>query len=265
MKRHIRIDLEYDGTGFCGWQDQAFGRTIERTLREAIQRLLGHPATVYGSGRTDAGVHAEGQVASFHTDRPIPVENVPAALNGVLPPDISVLAAREVPDDWSARHDAVERHYRYVLFTRKERSAVHCRRAVHFPQSLDLEAMSEGAALLVGKHDFESFRSAECSATHAIRTIHRLDLSRNGDFVTFAIIGNAFLRHQVRIMAGTLLEVGTGRRSAGEIGAILHARDRTRAGKTAPAHGLTLVRVLFPEDIRHADDEQGASGRNGMP
>lgn len=251
--RNIRIDLEYDGTDFAGWQIQPGCRSVEGTLKDALERLLGHPVTVHGSGRTDAGVHAENQVANFLTDRPIPADAIPVALNAILPPDVAVFRAGEVPEKWSARRDATEREYRYTLHRRRERSALAGRWAWHFPYPLDDAAMRDAIAHFVGRHNFDAFRSSQCDAEHAVRTMKAAWIDGEGDWLHFHFRAHAYLRHQVRIMVGTLLEVGRGRIRPDDIAAILASGDRTRAGNTVPAQGLTLVRVRY--ESRMMNDE----------
>ncbi len=253
-KRNIRIDIEYDGTGYAGWQIQPDGPSVEGTLKDALERLLGHTVTVYGSGRTDAGVHAEGQVANFFTDRAIPLEAIPTALNAILPVDVSIIQALEVPLEWNARHDALEREYRYTLHRHPVRSALLGRRALHYPYPLDVEAMREAIAHLVGRHDFEAFRSSQCEAEHAVRTMKAAWIDGEGGWLHFHFRAHAFLRHQVRIMVGTLLEVGRGRMKPEDIKALLASGDRTKAGETVPSQGLTLVSVKYEERGAKSED-----------
>ena len=245
-ERTIRIVIEYDGSALVGWQRQRNGPSVQQHLEEMIARMVSHPVRVTGASRTDAGVHARGQVAAFRTVARIPVDGLRRGLNALLPPAIAVTSAQEVAADFHPRFHAVGKHYRYTLLARPDRVPLLRSTAWHRPRPLDLEAMSAGAAPLIGEHDFAAFRAAGCSARTTTRRIDRIDLRREGELVVIDVRGNAFLRNMVRIIAGTLVEVGEGRRQASEIAEILTSRDRTRAGQTAPAHGLTLMSVQYP-------------------
>ena len=252
MSRHLRIVVEYDGTGLAGWQRQDNGPSVQQHLEEALARMLDHPVTVTGASRTDAGVHARGQVASFRTERTIPVDGLRKGLNASLPPAIAIVDAAEVDDDFHPRFSATGKHYRYTLWVRRDRSPRWHHRAWHRPRGLDLDRMRAAAAALIGEHDFASFRAAGCAAKTTRRRIDAIDLAAPGpDRVTIDVRGNAFLRHMVRVVAGTLVEVGEGRREVAEVAEILAARDRTRAGQTAPAHGLELMEVFYGPRARH--------------
>lgn len=238
------ITLSWDGRGFHGWQRQPQGPTIQQAVEEALSRVLGGaPVRVTASGRTDAGVHALAQVASFQTA----VERSPTAirrgLNANLPSQVACLGASLAPAGFYARTWSVRKLYRYRILDRE----VHCphRRgqAWHRRRRLDLDAMSSAAEALVGTHDFSSFRASGCTAAHPVRCLESASIQRQGDEVHLEFIGNGFLRHQVRIMTGTLVHVGYGRWSPSELVGILHATDRTTAGPTAPPHGLWLVWV----------------------
>ena len=246
--RHLRLVVEYDGTHLCGWQRQATGPTVQGHLEDALARLLQHPVRVTGASRTDAGVHARGQVACFQTERPIPVHGVRRGLNSMLPPEIAVADAAEVPADFHPRFSATGKHYRYLVWTRAERSPRWRDRAWHHPGALALDAMRQAAAHLLGEHDFGAFRAAGCTARHAVRRLDAIDLGERPDdpgLVVVDVRGNAFLRNMVRILVGTLVEVGAGRRPAGQVAEILGSRDRTRAGITAPPGGLELIAVSY--------------------
>jgi len=249
--RHIRLVVEYDGTGLCGWQRQANGPTVQGHLEDALARLLAHEVSVVGASRTDAGVHASGQVASFRTERAIPLHGVRRGLNSMLPPAIAIAEAAEAPDDFHPRFSATGKHYRYLLLTRADRSPRWRARAWHRQGPLDLAAMRDAAAPLIGEHDFAAFRAAGCTALRTVRRIEQIEISelpdeRWGDpLVAIDVRGNAFLRNMVRIVVGTLVEVGRGVRPAGQVAEILASKDRTQAGLTAPAHGLELVSVRY--------------------
>ncbi|HET7501905.1 MAG TPA: tRNA pseudouridine(38-40) synthase TruA [Kofleriaceae bacterium] len=258
--RHIRLIVEYDGTDLCGWQRQANGPTVQGHLEDALGKLLAHEVAVTGASRTDAGVHASGQVASFRTGRAIPLHGVVRGLNSLLPAAIAIAAADEVGDDFHPRFSATGKHYRYLVFTRPERSPRWRDRAWHLrgaavpvgPQGsgvrLDLDAMREAAGALVGEHDFAAFRAAGCTAHTTVRHIEGVAIGPvpgEPALVAIDVRGNAFLRNMVRICVGTLVEVGQGRRPVGQVAEILASRDRTRAGITAPPGGLELVSVRY--------------------
>jgi tRNA pseudouridine38-40 synthase len=246
--RHIRLVVEYDGTSLCGWQRQANGPTVQAHLEDALARMLQHEVKVAGASRTDAGVHARGQVASFHTDRTIPVYGIRRGLNSLLPDTIAVRDASEVPADveFHPRHSATGKHYRYTVYLAAERSPRWRDRAWHHPEPLDVERMRAGARELLGEHDFAAFRAAGCTAKTTLRRIDEIAIAPQGDAVlAIDVRGNAFLRNMVRILAGTLVEVGEGRREPAQVAEILASKDRTRAGITAPAHGLELMEVRY--------------------
>jgi tRNA pseudouridine38-40 synthase len=245
LVRHIRLVVEYDGTSLCGWQRQANGPTVQEHIESALQALLQHEVTIAGASRTDAGVHARGQVASFRTEKPIPLHGIRRGLNSLLPDSIAITEAIEVADDFHPRFSATGKHYRYTILVRPDRAPRWHHRAWHHPDPLDLEAMREGAVWLLGEHDFAAFRAAGCTAKTTIRRIDSIDIEPASDRVVVDIRGNAFLRMMVRIVVGTLSEVGTGRRLASQVAEILASKDRTKAGITAPAHGLELMAVRY--------------------
>ena len=244
--RHIRLVVEYDGTQLCGWQRQANGPTVQGHLEEALGKLLAHEAAVTGASRTDAGVHARGQVASFRTARTIPLHGIRRGLNSLLPRQIAVRDAAEVPDDFHPRFSATGKHYRYTILARPDRSPRWRDRAWHHPEPLSIEAMAAAAAPLLGEHDFAAFRAAGCTAATTTRRLDAIELSApDPERLVLDVRGNAFLRNMVRILVGTLAEVGAGRRHPGQVAEILASRDRTRAGITAPPHGLELMEVRY--------------------
>lgn len=243
--RHIRLVVEYDGTSLCGWQRQSNGPTVQGHLEAALAQLLQHAVTVTGASRTDAGVHARGQVASFRTERTIPLHGVRRGLNSLLPEAIAIREATEVGDDFHPRFSATGKHYRYTVLARPDRSPRWRDRAWHVPEPLALDATREAAALLLGEHDFAAFRAAGCTANTTIRRIDTIDVVAGDELLTLEVRGNAFLRNMVRIVAGTLVEVGRGRLTPAQVREILESRDRTRAGITAPAHGLELIEVRY--------------------
>lgn len=242
----IRLVVEYDGTDLCGWQRQANGPTVQQHLEDALAAMLDHPVRVTGASRTDAGVHARGQVATFETERTIPFHGIRRGVNARLPPSIAVVGADLAPDDFHPRHSATGKRYRYTVLARQDRSPRWHRRAWHRPRKIDVDAMAEAARAFLGTHDFAAFRAADCDAP---TTTRRMDLvgvtCPEPGILTLDVHGTAFLRNMVRIMAGTLVEVGEGRLQAAEVTEILASRDRTRAGQTAPPHGLELMEVLY--------------------
>jgi len=259
----FRLTLEYDGAAFQGWQAQAGEvRTVQGVLEAAIARVSGERVRVQGSGRTDAGVHAEGQAASVRLATALPPERLQRALNGVLPPDLAVRDLRVAPAGFDARRSARSKLYRYALWNGPVRSPLRAARAFCLPQRLDVEAMREAARALVGTHDFRSFQAAGSSVATTVRTLLRLEIrGAPGRALALDFEGTGFLRHMVRNLVGTLVEVGTGQRAAGQMPALLAARDRSRAGRTAPAHGLTLLRVRYEGD----PEESGPQGADSDP
>lgn len=244
--RHIRLVVEYDGSQLHGWQRQHGQATVQQHLEEALAKLLTHDAPVIGASRTDAGVHARGQIASFRTDRPIPLHGIRRGLNTMLPESIAIRDAAEVPDDFHPRFSATGKHYRYTILVRPDRSPRWRDRAWHHPDPLAVHLMHDAARALVGQHDFSAFRSAGCSARTTVRRVDSITLTRlHPHLLEIDIRGNAFLRQMVRIMVGTLSEVGTGRLTVGQVAEILASKDRTTAGVTAPPQGLELLEVRY--------------------
>ena len=243
---NIKVVLEYDGSRFAGWQQQARGRTVEAELKRALRELTGKAHVVYAAGRTDAGAHAEGQVASFNFQGRIAPERLAPALNARLPEDVAVLSAEVAPDTFHARYSARWRRYRYRYLDRAARPALHRDRCWHVRGgALDVNSMSAAATALVGKHDWTSFCSATEPARDRVRRMRSATVARRGDFVELELVAEGFLRGLVRSLAGALAEVGLGRRPPEWVGEVLEARDRRRAPKTAPAGGLTLMEVVY--------------------
>ena len=241
----IRIDIEYDGTRFNGWQRQNNAHTVQGRLEEAIRALTGAETDVHGSGRTDAGVHALRQTAHFDTDSRIPPERFAYALNFHLPPDIRIVRSVEVPDSFHARFSATGKTYRYTFRNAAHRSALYRSMCAHEIAPLDETRMQEAASHLIGTHDFASFCAHSGSGKNTVRTITEVTVERHGQYVTVEVTGNGFLHNMVRIIAGTLAAVGRGDIAPKEIPRILDARDRRAAGPTAPAEGLMLVEVHY--------------------
>ncbi len=245
----FRLDLCYDGTDFCGWQIQKNQRSVQGVLLEAIRSVVQQDISLHVAGRTDAGVHAEHQVAQFQAETRLSCDDLFRALNASLPEDVAVTRVREVPENWDARRDASRRTYRYSILNFPHKDPLLRRTTYWVSQPLDTEAMKEAAQTFVGEHDFSSFRSLHCDADNPVRRITRVALLRNGRKIDFWVEGYAFLRHMVRTMAGTLIEVGRGKIPPCDVRAILESRDRTAAGPTAPAHGLTLVRITYHGEL----------------
>jgi len=242
---NIKVVLEYDGSGFAGWQQQAHGRTVEAELKRALRAITGQDHKVYAAGRTDAGAHAEGQVVSFQTDGRISPRRLVAALNAKLPADVAVLSAEEVPDTFHARYSARWRRYRYRYLDRPSRPALERGRCWQVRGPLDVDAMSRAAEALVGKHDWTSYCSASEPADARVREMRSARVTRYGDVVELELVAEGFLRGLARSIAGALAEVGRGRRPPEWVGEVLGARDRRKAAKTAPAGGLTLMEVIY--------------------
>ena len=250
--------VEYDGAGFVGWQRQATGVSVQGVLEAAAAHLAptpipGGPITVapitVAAGRTDAGVHAAGQVVQLTLDRDLAPERLREALNFHLKPHpVVVLRVAPAPPGWSARFSALRRTYRYVILNRRARPALDAGRVWHVPAPLDATAMADGARLLLGRHDFTSFRASACQANSPLRTLDRLDVARDGERIVIAAAARSFLHHQVRNMVGSLRLVGSGQWPPSRMAAALAARDRAAAGPTAPAAGLCLMEVGYNED-----------------
>lgn len=245
MMRRIKLVVAYDGTNYCGWQVQPNGITIEEVLNRELGRLLGEKITVTGASRTDSGVHSLGNVAVFDTDTRIPAEKISFALNQSLPADIAVQESCEVPSDWHPRRCQSKKTYEYRILNRKFPLPTRRLDTYFYHYDLNEERMCAAARHLIGTHDFKSFCSVNTAAADTVRTIYDCDVTRDGDIVTIRVSGSGFLYHMVRIIAGTLVEVGTGRREPEEIDAILRARNREAAGPTAPAHGLTMLGIEY--------------------
>jgi tRNA pseudouridine38-40 synthase len=249
--RNLKLKLSYDGSDFSGWQVQPDASTIQGTLASAIGRLTGENVLPQGSGRTDAGVHALAQVATFSTTSPIPVENFLKALNDILPPSIRILEVKEVPGDFHARKSARAKTYRYRICRAAICSPFLARYVWHFPYPLDENAMSYAAAAIVGEHDFTSFaavdpeRGQENHEVSNVRTIFSSCFERQNDEFVYTVRGSGFLHHMVRNLVGTLILVGKGTLQSHDIASILAARNRSAAGATAPASGLFLVSVEY--------------------
>jgi tRNA pseudouridine38-40 synthase len=241
-----RLTLEYDGTPFVGWQVQALGRSVQGALTQAIHKFCGETVQIKGAGRTDAGVHALGQVAHFDLEREWPPDTVRSAVNFHLKPDpIVVLDCARAAPDFDARFSATARHYRYRILARPAPPALDRDRVWWVPQPLSPTAMREAASTLVGRHDFTTFRAAGCQARSPVKTLDRLEVGTSGHEIVVEASARSFLHNQVRSMVGSLKLVGEGKWSPADLAAALAAADRARCGPVAPARGLTLVRVDY--------------------
>jgi tRNA pseudouridine38-40 synthase len=245
MNRYKSI-IAYDGSGFSGYQIQPNGRTIQGELEAALKKLhKGTNVKVTASGRTDAGVHAMGQVIHFDSPLEIPDDKWPTALNGLLPNDISLQKTEKVPPEFHARFSAAGKEYRYKMYTSAYRSPFKHLYECHYPYVLDLEAIEAAIQPLIGTHDFTSFCSAKTEVVDKVRTIHSIQFNQKNEEMEFIFKGNGFLYNMVRILMGTLLDVGTGKKAASDMKGILAQKNRIYAGKTAPAEGLYLWKVYY--------------------
>lgn len=246
--RRITLGVEYDGSRFCGWQMQSHGtRTVQHEIEQAISAVADHPVQVVCAGRTDSGVHATGQVVHFDAHANRKTRAWIMGVNTHLPDDVCVHWAQQVDDDFSARFSAVMRSYRYVIQRRMAKPALYSRRVTWVYNDLNTDAMYESAQALLGENDFSSFRSSACQSRHAMRFIESIKVTTESSFVYIDIRANAFLHHMVRNIVGSLLKVGTGEQSVSWLGELLALKDRTQAGPTAPAEGLYLVAVQYPD------------------
>jgi tRNA pseudouridine38-40 synthase len=250
LKRYA-VTLEYDGTAFSGWQLQENAPTVQAALEAAVEKRFHEKRRAGGASRTDTGVHARGQVAVFDLAHPIPVAQIPAALNSALPPTVRVLKAKQVPLRWDPRQQSTQKTYAYIIFNRAIYSPLQHGRAWQIQAPLDIKIMQRAARYLVGKHDFSAFRASGCTAKHPIRTVKQLTLvRRRGPAITVRITADAFLYHMVRNIVGTLVHVGLGKMTAEHVKRVLASRRRALAGPTAPAEGLYLETIRFGRKTR---------------
>ena len=242
-----RLTIEYDGRPFMGWQRQDHGPSVQQSLEEAIFRMTGELAAVHAAGRTDAGVHALAMAAHVEVEKGVTEHRLREGLNALVRPDpISVISVERVSDDWHARFSCVGRKYLYRILNRRGPPALDRGRVWHVAVPLDAEAMAEGAAMLVGRHDFTTFRSVQCQSESPVKTLDGLDVRRVGEEVHIEAAARSFLHHQVRSMVGCLALVGRGQWQPGDIRRALEARDRAELGFNAPAEGLYFVEALYP-------------------
>ena len=245
MMKRIKLTVAYDGTDYCGWQVQPNGMTVEEILNRELSALTGEEVKVIGASRTDAGVHAEGNVAVFDTETGIPAERIAYALNCRLPEDIVAVKSEEVPGDWHPRYQCSVKTYEYRILNREMPDPVCRRSTVHISYPLNLGDMRTAAGYLKGEHDFKSFCSPHTEVKDTVRTVHSLEVEKEGDIITVRISGNGFLYNMVRIIVGTLINVGRGACPPEKVKEILVARDRRKAAATAPAKGLVLKYIRY--------------------
>jgi len=241
----IKLIIEYDGAAFCGWQIQDGVRTVQQVIEAALERQLGAPVRIHPSGRTDSGVHARGMVAHFDSPLNLPPRAYRDGLNRLLPHDVAILSAEPVNSEFHARFSAAGKWYRYSIWNHPIRSPLQHRRVWHLKGGLDLESMRQAAALLVGEHDFAAFRAASCEAKTTVRELFGLELRRKAQLLQIDVRGSGFLQNMVRIIAGTLVEIGQGKRSLATVSELLVSGERSGAGVTAPGAGLCLMEVYY--------------------
>jgi len=245
----IALGIEYNGTPFSGWQIQEDSHTIQGCLEEALTTVADHPIRIICAGRTDAGVHAMGQVVHFDSDAGRDTYAWIAGTNANLPKEISVLWAQPVSDEFHARYSALNRCYRYVIFNRKVRPSILASRVAWEYRELEETRMVDAARYLVGQHDFTSYRDSACQAKSPVRDVMKLEVMRHGQFIFIEVVANAFLHHMVRNIAGVLMEIGAGKKEPRWAKQVLEAKDRTLGGVNAPPDGLYLMNVAYPEEF----------------
>ena len=245
----IALGVEYDGSAFSGWQAQAHARGVQSVVEEALSAVADHAVAVVAAGRTDAGVHAAMQVVHFDSVARRSERGWVLGATTNLPPQVSALWAREVPQAFHARYSAIARRYRYLILNRPARPALAAGRVCWVRDALDAPRMQTGAQHLIGEHDFSSFRAAECQARTPMRRVHEITVERRGDLIVLSVLANAFLHHMVRNIAGVLIAIGSGKRPPDWAGEVLAARDRTRGGVTAAASGLYLAGVRYADSL----------------
>ncbi len=242
---NIKLIIQYDGTNYCGWQKQPNGISIQEKIEDAIYSVTGEIVDLIGSGRTDRGVHAIGQVANFKTNSTIPPNRFKYALNSKLPEDISIVHSELVAYDFHSRYDAKGKIYRYTIYNGEIRNPIYNRYAYHVPIKMDFTAMDKGKDYFLGTHDFKAFMASKSSVKSTVRTIKSISLDKREDLIYLTIEGNGFLYNMVRIIVGTLVEVGLGKLHWQDIPYAIESKDRKRAGHTAPAKGLCLEKVYY--------------------
>lgn len=243
--RNIKLIIEYEGTNYNGWQSQKNGKGIEDEIKRGIKELTNEDVSLIGSGRTDAGVHAYGQVANFQTQSNIPTEKFSLAINSKLPKDIVIIESEEVDEDFHSRFSAKAKTYRYLIYNSKQASALLRKRAHHVYYEIDIDIMKKAADHFIGTHDFRGFMSTGSNVKTTIRTISNIDITQNDKLIQIDITGNGFLYNMVRIITGTLIDASIGKLEAGDIKGIIESCNRKKAGKTLPPWGLYLLKVYY--------------------
>jgi tRNA pseudouridine38-40 synthase len=248
--RRIQLIVEYDGTNYAGWQQQKNAMSVQQMVEDTLSKLTKEKIVIHGASRTDAGVHAQGQSAHFDTESRIPADKFSYALNTMLPPDIRIRESRQVPDDFHARFSTRGKRYRYLFHVHPHASAIHRLTHAHVIYPLDVDLMHREAQALVGTHDFAAYAASGSVVKDTVRTIYRVDVTRDGEEVKLVIEGKGFLYNMVRIIAGTLIGVGSGNIEPGAFARAIESGNRLDLGVTAPAHGLTLMEVFYdPDDL----------------
>ncbi len=240
----VKLTIEYDGTAYVGWQHQPNGISVQQVVEEALAVIQSETVRVHSSGRTDAGVHAKAMVACFKAEKLLPMTAYTEGMNCLLPPDIAIISAEEVHPEFDPRRHAKGKHYRYTVLCSARRSPLTRLQSWHLKETLDLERMREGAAFFIGEHDFSAFRTSGCAAKNTVKRIDSVDISPSGDLVRIDVCGSGFMRNMVRIMAGTLVQIGLGKMPPEQVGRCL-AEPGATPGPTAPAHGLCLMEVYY--------------------
>lgn len=243
--KNIKLIVEYDGTNYCGWQRQKNGKTIQETIENAIVEVTGEDVKLIGSSRTDAGVHAKMYVCNFSTSSTIPPDKIGIVISHKLPEDIVILKSEEVDSTFHSRYSSKGKMYSYTILNRNERAAIGRNYAYQYGRNIDIEAMKKAAVYFLGKHDFSAFKSTGSSVKDNIRTITEVRVEKDGDYIKIYVSGDGFLYNMVRIMVGTLLEVGEKKVNPEYVREIIESKDRKKAGKVVPAKGLCLEKVFF--------------------
>ena len=243
--RNIKLTIEYDGKEFHGWQKQPNRLNIQGEIEKAIEHVTGEKVELIASGRTDAGVHALGQIANFKTNSEFPIEKLPIAINSQVRRAIRIQNAEEVEENFHSRFSCKKKTYRYVIDNSKYGSAIYRNISYHIPLKLNVENMKKAISYFIGEHDFKAFKSSGTSSKSSVRTIFNAQIITEGNYIIIELTGNGFLYNMVRIISGTLVEVGLDKIKPEEIPEIIESKDRSNAGKTLPPHGLMLVRVVY--------------------
>ena len=243
--RTILLIIEFDGTCYAGWQVQPNGLAVQEVIEKALAKILKQEVRIHSSGRTDAGVHAHGMAAHFQAETKLPLTAFREGVNCLLPQDIVIREAREMPNSFHARFSAKGKWYRYCIYQNEVRSPISARTSWHISQPLDLGVMQSAAELLVGEHDFKAFRTASCAAKTTTRKIFRIDVRHEGNLIFIDVVGSGFLKNMVRMIVGTLVEIGLGRRPIEDTKKLVSGKDHIAPGPTAPAHGLCLQEVWY--------------------